>query len=175
VRKILLIFGLLSGVVSAGVLIATIPYVNSVNYRRGDILAYTSIALSALLVFLGVRSYRENSNDGGLSFGRGLAVGVLITLISSACHVITFQVLYFKVFPNLGDKYTACMIQRAKDSGASDQKVRQTAELAEKLKRLYDKPATNAAVAFAEAFPVGAFAALLSATILRRKEISSEN
>src|SRR2546429_8412097 len=129
---------------------ATIPYLNSVNYRRGDVLGYTSIALSALLVFLGVRSYRENSSGGRLSFGRGLAVGLLITLISSACHVITFQVLYFKVFPNLGDKYTACMIQRAKDSGASDQKIRQTAELAERLKRLCDKPATNAAVAFAE-------------------------
>ncbi len=159
-RKISLIFGLLSGVLSAGLLIATIPYVNSVNYRRGDVLGYTSIALSALLMFSGVRSYRENSSGGRLSFGRGLAVGLLIALISSACHVITFQVLYFKVFPNLGDKYTACMIQRAKDSGASDQKIRQT---------------TNAAVAFAEALPVGAFAAVLSAAILRRREISSEN
>jgi hypothetical protein len=175
VRKISLIFGLLSGVVSAGLLIATIPYVNSVNYRRGDVLGYTSIALSALLVFLGVRSYLENSSGGRLSFGRGLAVGLLITLISSACHVVTFHVLYFNVFPNLGAKYTVCMIQRAKDSRASDQKIRQTAELAEKLKRLYDKPATNAAVTFAEAFPVGAFAALLSAAILRRKEMSSEN
>ena len=174
-RKISLIFGLISGVVSAALLIATIPYVDSVNYRRGDILGYTSIALSALLVFLGVRSYRENSSGGTLGFGRGLAVGLLITLISSACHVVAFQVLYFKVFPNLGDKYTVCMIQRVKDSGASDQKIRQTAELAEKLKRLYDKPATNAAVAFAEAFPVGAFASLLSGAILKRKEISSEN
>ena len=174
-RKIPLIFGLLSGAVSAGLLIATIPYVNSVNYRRGDVLGYTSIALSALLAFWGVRSYRENFSGGRLSFGRGLAVGLLITLISSACHVVTFQALYFRVFPDLGDKYAVCMIQRAKDSGASDQKIRQTTELAEKLKRLYDKPATNAAVAFAEAFPVGAFAAVLSAAILRRKEISSEN
>ena len=174
-KKISLIFGLISGVVSAGLLIATVPYVNSVNYRKADVLGYTSIALSALLVFVGVRSYRENSRGGSLSFGRGLAVGLLITLISSACHVVAFQVLYFKVFPNLGDKYTACMIQRAKDSGSSDQKIRKTAELAEKLKRLYDKPATNAGVAFAEAFPVGAFAAVLSAAVLKRKEISSEN
>jgi len=174
VGKISLSWGLLSGVVSAGLLIATIPYVNTVNYRRGDVLGYTSIAVSALLVFLGVRSYRQNSS-GRLSFGRGLAVGVLITLISSACHVATFHVLYFKVFPDLGDKYTACLIQRAKDSGASDQKVRQTAELAQKLKRLYDNPATNAAVAFAESFPVGAFAAVLSAAILKRKEISGED
>jgi hypothetical protein len=86
-----------------------------------------------------VRSYRENSSSGRLSFGRGLAVGLLITLISSACHVTTFHVLYFNLFPNLGAKYTACMIQRVKDSGASDQKIRQTAELAEKLRGLYDK------------------------------------
>lgn len=76
-RKISLIFGLFSGVVSAGLLIATIPYVNSVNYRTGDLLGYTSIALSAQLVFLGVRSYRENSSGGRLGLGRGLAVGLL--------------------------------------------------------------------------------------------------
>ena len=102
-------------------------------------------------------------------------MGLLITLISSACHVVTFHILYFNVFPDLGDKYAACMIQRAKDSGASDQKILQAADLAQKLKQLYDKPATNGAVAFAEAFPVGAFAAVLSAAILRRKEISNED
>ena len=75
VRKISLIFGLISGVVSAGLLIATIPYVNSVNYRRGDVLGYTSIALSALLVFWEVRSYREKLSSGRVSFGRGLGYG----------------------------------------------------------------------------------------------------
>jgi hypothetical protein len=137
---------------------------------KGDILGYTSIALSAFVVFLGVRWFRERSNGVRLIFGQPLAVGLLITLISSACHVVTFQILYFKVFPDLGDKYTACMIERSKDSGANEQRIAQTAELAGKLKRLYDKQATNAAVAFAEAFPVGLVAAVLSVVILRRKE-----
>ena len=174
-KRIAVVFGLVSGVVSAALLLATLPYVDSTDYRKGDILGYTSIALSAFLVFLGVRWFREKSNGGQLSFGQGLAVGLLITLISSACHVVTFQVLYFKVFPDLGERYTACMIARAKDSGASDQKIAQTAELAGKLKRLYDRPGTNAVVAFAEAFPVGLVASVLSAAILRRKEVSSED
>jgi hypothetical protein len=47
------------------------------------------IVLSALLVFFGVRSYRENAAGGRLTFGPGFAVGILITLISSACYVRT--------------------------------------------------------------------------------------
>jgi Protein of unknown function (DUF4199) len=56
--------------------------------KRG-FFGYTTIALSALLVSFGVRSYRENVARGRLRFGRGFAVGILITLISSVCYVGT--------------------------------------------------------------------------------------
>ena len=131
--------------------------------------------LSALLVFFGVRSYRENAGGGCLSFGRGFAVGLLITLISCACLVVTFEIVYFKVVPGLGEKYAACMVERARASGASQQKLEDTARQAQTLKRLYDNPATNAALTFAEAFPVGLIAATLSAAILRKKRAAHEN
>jgi len=175
VRKISLIFGLLSGVLSAGLLIATIPYVNSVNYRRGDVLGYTSIALSALLMFSGVRSYRENSSGGRLSFGRGLAVGLLIALISSACHVITFSGSLFQSVSELGRQVHGLHDSEGEGFRRERSKDPANSRAGRRLKRLCDKPATNAAVAFAEALPVGAFAAVLSAAILRRREISSEN
>ena len=100
-KRIAVVFGLVSGVVSAALLLGTIPYVNSTDYRKGDILGYTSIALSAFLVFLGVRWFREKSNGGQLGFGQGLAVGLLITLISSACHVLTFRSSISKFFQTL--------------------------------------------------------------------------
>ena len=116
-KKVVLIYGLVSGAVSAALLVATIPFINSVDFRKGDILGYTSIVLTVLLVFFGVRSYRENVARTGLSFGRGFAVGILITLISCGCHVVTFQMIYFKFVPDFGNKFAACMVERAKASG----------------------------------------------------------
>jgi len=51
------------------------------------IVGYTGILMSMLLIFFGVRSYRENVGNGKISFGRGLAVGILIALLSTAGYV----------------------------------------------------------------------------------------
>lgn len=40
-----------------------------------DALGYTSIVMSALLVFFGIRSYREHAGGGRITFARGIAVG----------------------------------------------------------------------------------------------------
>jgi len=174
-RRTVLTFGVITGVVSAAILVATIPFVDSVDFRKADILGYTGMILTALLVFFGVRSYRENAGDRTLTFGRAFEVGILITLISCVFHAATFEILYFKAVPGLGDKYAACMVERAKASGASQEKLDQTARQAQTLKRLYDKPLTNAVLGFGEAFPVGLLATALSATILRRKRTAPGN
>jgi len=174
-KKTVLTFGLISGAVSAGMLLATVPYINSINLRKADFLGYTAIVLSALLVFFGIRSYRRNAGNGKLSFARGFAVGLLITLVSAGCRVATFEILYFKVMPGLGEKFAARMVERAKASGASQQKIELTVRQAQTLKRLCDNPTTNVALTFAETFPVGLVTAAISAAILRRKVATHEN
>ena len=57
------------------------PFADRIGWEKGEILGYTGIVLSAFMVFFGVRSYRENAGGGRLIFGRGFAVGILITLI----------------------------------------------------------------------------------------------
>lgn len=125
-RKTVLTFGLMSGAVSAATMLATIPFADAIGWEKGEILGYTMIVLSALMVFFGVRSYRENAGGGRLTFGRGFAVGILITLISSACYVGTWEIVYFKLMPGFAEKYAAHMVERAKASGASQQKMDET-------------------------------------------------
>ncbi len=47
----------------------TIPFVDKIGFEKGEILGDTTIVLSALLVFFGVRSYRENVAGGRLTSG----------------------------------------------------------------------------------------------------------
>lgn len=48
-------------------MLVSIPFVDKIGWEKGEILGYTTIVLSALLVFFGVRSYRENAGGGRLT------------------------------------------------------------------------------------------------------------
>ncbi|HEX9367561.1 MAG TPA: DUF4199 domain-containing protein, partial [Vicinamibacterales bacterium] len=135
----------------------------------GEILGYTTIVLSFLLVFFGVRSYRENVAGGTLGFGRAFAVGLLITLVSCAGYVVTWEIIYFKLAPGFAEKYTAYAIDKARASGASPQAVEETVQQMRSFKQMYDRPVMNAAITFMEPFPIGLVVALVSAGVLRRK------
>jgi hypothetical protein len=95
-------------------------------------------------------------------------VGVLITLISSACYVGTWEIVYYKFMPGFGDKYAAHMVERAKLSGATQQKIDETQRKANEFKEMYRNPLLNVALTFTEVFPIGLVIALLSAGILRK-------
>jgi hypothetical protein len=174
-KKTVVTFGLMSGAVSAATMLATVPFADAIGWKKGEILGYTVIVLSALLVFFGVRSYRENVGGGRLTFGRGFAVGILITLISSACYVGTWELIYFKLKPGFAEKYAASMVERARESGASQQKIDETTRQAEQFKQMYKNPAYNVALTFMEVFPIGLVVTAVSAGILRKKVRDPEN
>lgn len=164
-----LLYGLLSAAVATAMMLATLPLLDALGYAKTDLVGYGAMVLSALVVFFGVRSCREKAPEGRITFGRGLAAGLLITLVSSACQVVAFQVVYFHLVPQFGDRFAACMVERARDSGAGPEEIETTARQAQTLKRLYDNPWTNAALTFVQPLPIGIAAAAISAAILRRR------
>lgn len=162
-------FGLLSGVLAIALMAFTLEPLREHRFGLADTLGYSSMVLAAVMVFFGIRSYREKEGEGRLSFARGLAVGALITAISGALYAVAFQLVYFQLAPDFGDVFVSCMVQRAATSGADAAELAATAEQAASLKRLYDQPLVNAVVSFATALPVGLGASALAALILRRR------
>lgn len=167
-KKTVLTYGLISGVIGVALMLFTF-FVVADHGTKGVIVGYTGIVLSSLLIFFGVRSYRENVGDGRISFGRGLAVGVLIALISATCYVATWELVYFKIAPGVADEMIFGEVARLKASGASQDKIDAATLQAESFKKMYDNPLANACLTYIEPFPVGLLVTLLSAVILRRK------
>ncbi len=165
-RKTILVFGLISGAVSALMMIATVPFVDKIGFDKGLIVGYTSIVLSFLLVYFGIRSHRDNVGNGQITFARGFAVGISITVISCLFYVATWEVIYYNFLPGFWDKYAANMVERLKASGASPATIQ--AQLQE-VKTYKDSPFLSAAMTFLEPFPVGLLITLISAAILKRK------
>src|SRR5262245_57709721 len=103
-KKTVITFGLISGAISAIIMFATLPFADGLGFDRGESVGYTSIVLSLLMVFFGVRSYRDNVAGGSITFGRAFTVGILISVISSACYVVAWEILYFNFMPDFLDK-----------------------------------------------------------------------
>jgi hypothetical protein len=170
-KRIVLIFGLISGGISSAMMFLTLPLIDRgvINFDNGELIGYTAIFLSFLLVFFGIRSYREN-NGGTITFGRAFAVGILITLISCVFYVASWEIIYFKFMPDFADKYSSAAIASMRAKGASDAAIAAKTKQMAEMKAMYDNPLTNATVTFLEPFPVGLVVTLASAGILRRRQ-----
>ena len=168
-RRAALIFGGISGLIGIASIVGTLPYLQSGDMRKADAFGYANIVFSALLIYFGIRSYREKEGAGRITFGQGLLVGILITLVFCALFMVTFELVYFRFVPDYGVKYEACMVHRAEAAGGTPAQIEKARSQAAMFRRLFDNPWTNAAVTFATTFPVGLAAAAISAAILRKR------
>ena len=168
-KKTIITFGLISGVISSVLMVCTIPFSHRIGFDKALILGYTSIVLSFLLVYFGIRSYRDNVAEGYISFGKAFGIGICITLISCVFYVGTWEVLYHTVYPDFMDTYSASMISKAQASGASAQAVQAKIAEMQQMKLLYANPLYNVLDTFIEPFPVGLLITLISSAVLRKK------
>ena len=171
-RKIVLTFGIISGVLMSVMMILAIQLQDRLGSEHASfsyIIGYTIIVLSFLLVFFGIRSYRNEVGGGQISFAKGFAVGICITLITCVFYVASWEIIYFNFMHDFMDKYAAHIIDKARASGASAAAIQVQIQKMQEMKRLYENPFYNAALTFIEPFPVGLVITLLSAAILRRK------
>ncbi len=165
-KKTVLKYGLISGVIAAGLMLAQVPFMDGSS--RALIVGYAGIVLSALVIFFGVRSYRENVGSGKISFGRGFAVGILIAVISAACYVAAWEVVFYSS-PGIADHIFNQEAEHLKATGAPQEAIDKAVQEAESFKKLYSNPLVNAAFTFIEPFPVGLLTTLISAGLLRRR------
>ena len=164
-KKTVLTFGLISGAIMTAMMFGTLPFTNSAWLQANSmVIGYTTMVLSFMLVFFGIRSYRENIGGGTITFGRAFAVGILITLISSLSYVVTWEIMYFGV-PSFGERFMTMCVAHIQNSGASPETIQTHLN---QLKYL-DNPFINAALTFTEPFPIGLIITLISALILRKK------
>jgi hypothetical protein len=168
-KKTVLTFGLISGVMISVLMGASLLFTNKIGPGHSMILGYTIMVASFLLVYFGVRSYRDNTLAGQISFGRAFACGILITLITTVFYVAMWEILYFNFMPHFMDSYFAAQIHQVQSSGLDPATIATKVAAIQHSQQLYQNPFVNMAYTFIEPLPVGVIITLISAAILRRK------
>jgi hypothetical protein len=168
-KKTVLNFGLISGLLCALMEFAVVPFAGKIGFDRSMYVGYTILVLSFLLVFFGIRAYREDVGGGQITFARGFAVGILVSLITCVFYVAAWEIVYYWFMPDFWDKYGQFIVEKARTAGANAAAIQAKVDEISRVKQMYQNPVVVALMTFMEPFPVGLAITLLSAAILRKK------
>ena len=181
-KKTVWTFGLISGAIVSAMMAITIPFQHSIGYDRALIVGYTTMVLAFLLIFFGIKSYRDNVAGGRVNGetrnGRidyiFYSSAALIAFVSSLCYVATWEVIFFKFQPDFLEKYQARAIEQKKASGAPQAEIDKQMADDKVMAERYKNPLFNAALTLVEPLPVGLIIALVSAAVLSRRRRNSQ-
>lgn len=168
-QRIVLTFGLIGGAVLAVLMFATLPFQDQIGFDRGAIVGYSTMVLAFLMVYVGVRSYRDTVGGGTITFGRAFQVGLLISLVITVCYVATWQVMYYGFMPDFFDKYIAFALEKARQGGATEADLTRQANTLREFAVMYQNPLVNIAFSLLEPLPVGLVFTLVTAGVLGRR------
>ena len=169
-KKTVLTFGIISGVIVAVLMGVNTIFADRIGFDRAIFAGYAVMLVAFLLVFFGIKSYRDNIGGGEISFGRAFTVGILITLITCVFYVAIWEVMYYTVLHDFPEKYGNYLIEKSRASGATPEQIAQQLEQVKEMKALLDNPLLGPAVIFiSEPLPVGLVMTLISAAILRKR------
>ena len=174
--RIVLTFGLIAGAILSVMMVITIPFHDQIGFDRGMFIGYTTMVLAFLMIFFGVRSYRDTVGGGEVGFGRALAVGLLIGAVAGLCYTATWQVLHDRIAPDYMEKYEAHALEKARADGETEEAIALKKAEMEEFAEMYKNPLIMAAFTFLEPLPVALLVSLVSAGVLsrRRKALTIE-
>lgn len=168
-KKIVLVYGIIAGLIVAGMMaFSTGYYCAKGDFEGGMIYGYSAMIIAFSMIFVGVKSFRDKHNGGTINFGKAFKIGLFISLIASTIYVIGWLINYYCFIPDFMDKYAVAMISKAKASGISaNELAKKTTEMAQ-MKEWYKNPVFVILMTYVEILPIGLIVTLISALILKR-------
>ncbi len=175
-KKVVIIFGLISGLIifSFVFLTATLSEKNILPMDRLEIIGYTSMVISLSMIFFGIKSYRDNYGNGRVTFWKGVQIGLLISLIASVFYFAGGAV-YNLANPGFVERFSARFAEhqteKMKSEGKPQEEIDKTVAQMNDVLKMLENPLIAFAIFFIEIFPVGVIITIVSAAILRRKDV----
>ncbi|MBP7808868.1 MAG: DUF4199 domain-containing protein [Bacteroidia bacterium] len=164
-KKVVLKFGLIAGVIPA-LWFCLVPLFKNQELSQSMAIGWVTYIAAGLFVFFGIKSYRDNYNDGIISFGKAFTAGLLIALLAAVVFVIIWEIMFFNFFHDMMDGYFTMEMDRMKASGASADEIEKSKAFWEMYK---NNPLMNGLMTLVEPLTPSIPIALISSFILKRK------
>jgi hypothetical protein len=166
-KKAFLRYGLLSALfMTVFFLIDDIILHDYLNFQVREIVGWVGIFLSTLFIYFGIKYYRDRLNNGVVSFGEALKLGLLILVLPSLAFGI-FNVIYVMANPEFLNTYYEVKLAEARALPPAE--VQAAIAEVEKGREMFGNPGVQFLFMFLSVFAVGLIVTVISALILRRK------
>jgi len=164
---------LLWGVILGIVLIVYTLILYFLNLSTNRALGYVAWLIIIIVVFYAMKVYRDNVNQGVLSFGNAFVIGLLVCIISGLISAIFGYIQFSVLSPELIDKMLQITEERFLSRGMSDSMVESSLEMSRKLMT----PAMIAVMSFVWSLIFGAILSLILAAIVKKEPnpVQTEN
>ena len=170
-KKMVLRYGLLGGLIVGGILAISVAFGLLSNHDGGSmLLGYASMLLAFSLIFVGVKSYRDKQLDGFISFGKAFKMALLTMLVTSTIYVLVWLICYYFFIPDFMEQYASSVLKRGAESGMSAADQAKEAASMQQYIEWYKNPLFVILLTYAEIVPVGVIVSLIVALILKRKD-----
>jgi len=160
--RIILTYGLISGLVVITGIIATILMSYSEVWLGYLIML---VALSSILI--GVKQYRDQALGGVIRFHTALLLGLGIAVVAGLTYIVVWELYLAATGYTFMDQYVAQTLEAKRAAGVTGAAYQKVAAEMEALRRQYANPLFRLPMTFIEVFPVGLLIAVVSAALLR--------
>ncbi|WP_411766367.1 DUF4199 domain-containing protein [Winogradskyella sp. A3E31] len=147
------LFGLLTGFVVFT--LHLVIGIKNLDYSTNEILGYVSIFLSLSFIFFGIKHYRDNINNGVISLGKAVVIGILISILVSLGIAMADFIYTQFIDPSFFNNYEQQLIEQ----GKADEIIKLTST-------------TAALFMFILVIIIGFIISLISGIILQRKQLN---
>jgi hypothetical protein len=163
-KRTILSFGGIAGLV-LGIFIVLLTLGKAGNAVWG----YSSMIVAFSFIYVGVRNYRDKYNEGVISFGKALRIGLGITLVGSTLYVLFWMVDFYAFIPDFMNKYAATMVKDVQNSGLTGAALDKKLAGIKQMQESYKSPVFVFFFTYLEVMPVGIVISLIASLLLRRR------
>jgi len=169
-KKIVWTYGLISGLIVSGWMLSSIAIgFDQMDSNIAMFLGFTAMIIAFSFIFVAVKNFRDNLNNGTVTFGKAFQIGLLVSLIASTFYVVSWLVDYYLFIPDFMEKYSAHQLEKLQQSGATAVEIQsQTAEI-QSMKEMYKNPLFVIMFTYIEILPIGLLISLITAFFLKKK------
>ncbi len=75
------------------------------SFAIGEIIGYTTMIIAMATVFVAMKHFRDNMNEGIMSFGQGLQIGLGISMVGGLAFAIYNAVFVTLIMPDFNEQY----------------------------------------------------------------------
>jgi hypothetical protein len=108
-KKSILKYGYISSLIVVGVPVITsmILGFGAESFGKGEIIGYASMVVAMGTVYFAMRHYRDEVNQGDMSFEQGLKIGSLISVMAGLAFAAYNLVFVVWIMPDFNEQYFA--------------------------------------------------------------------